>query len=80
MASTAEIGGSIDARQPETEVDERQRFSQSTSEQAIRQRAYEIYLRRARQSGSELEDWLQAEREFTTNESRLPLHGEAEQV
>ena len=80
MASTAEIGGSIDTRRLESQVDERERFSQSTSEQAIRQRAYEIYLRRARQSGSELEDWLQAERELTANESRLPLHGETVQV
>lgn len=80
MASTAEIGGSTETRQPETEVDGREHFSQSTSEQGIRQRAYEIYLKRAGQSGSELEDWLQAERELTPSESRLPLHGETEQV
>jgi len=30
----------------------------------IRRRAYEIYLERGGLSGHELEDWLQAEREF----------------
>jgi hypothetical protein len=30
----------------------------------IRQRAYEIYLQRGGQDGSELDDWLQAEAEF----------------
>jgi len=67
MASKAEISGSTDQRQPETKVEERERFSQSTSEQKIRQRAYEIYLKRGGQPGSELEDWMQAERELTTN-------------
>jgi Protein of unknown function (DUF2934) len=67
MASKAEISGSTDQRQPETEVEERERFSQSTTEQEIRQRAYEIYLKHEGQPGSELEDWLQAERELTTN-------------
>ena len=59
MASKAVISGSTDQRQPETDVEERLRFSQSTSEQEIRQRAYEIYLKRGGQPGSELEDWLQ---------------------
>jgi len=39
----------------------------SSREQEIRNRAYEIYLQRGGQSGYELEDWLQAERELTTN-------------
>jgi hypothetical protein len=30
----------------------------------IRRRAYEIYLERGEQPGSELDDWLQAEREL----------------
>jgi hypothetical protein len=29
----------------------------------IRRRAYELYIQRGRQSGSELDDWLQAEKE-----------------
>jgi hypothetical protein len=32
-------------------------------EDRIRQRAYEIYLQRGGQNGSELHDWLQAEEE-----------------
>ena len=36
----------------------------STRDQEIRRRAYEIYLERGEQPGTELEDWLQAEREL----------------
>lgn len=33
-------------------------------DEEIKLRAYEIYLERGEQSGRELDDWLQAEREF----------------
>jgi hypothetical protein len=33
-------------------------------EEKIRRRAYEIYLERGEQPGSELDDWFQAEREL----------------
>jgi hypothetical protein len=33
-------------------------------EERIRQRAYELYVQRGNQSGSELDDWLQAEEEI----------------
>ena len=33
-------------------------------EAKIRSRAYDLYLQRGQESGSELEDWLQAEREL----------------
>jgi len=33
-------------------------------EDRIRRRAYELYLQRGKQSGSELDDWLQAEEEI----------------
>jgi hypothetical protein len=36
----------------------------STRHEEIRRRAYEIYLERGEQPGRELDDWLQAEREF----------------
>ena len=65
MASKALIGSS-DPTQPQTEVEEREASSHSTREQEIRIRAYEIYLRRGERPGSELEDWLQAERELTS--------------
>ena len=34
-----------------------------TIEERIRRRAYELYVLRGNQSGSELDDWLQAEEE-----------------
>ena len=33
-------------------------------EDRIRRRAYELYIERGNQSGSELDDWLQAEEEI----------------
>ena len=36
----------------------------STRDEEIRRRAYEIYLARGEQPGRELDDWLQAEREL----------------
>jgi len=37
----------------------------------IRQRAYDRYLARRKQSGSELDDWLQAEEEIQTGKEQL---------
>ena len=37
-------------------------------EEQIRRRAYEIFVQRGNQSGSELDDWLQAENEILTRE------------
>ena len=67
MASKAAIIGSTDPTEPDTATGEREDLLHSSREQAIRNRAYEIYLQRGGQSGYELEDWLQAERELTTN-------------
>ena len=67
MASKAAIIGSTDATDRNTEAEEREGLLHSSREQEIRNRAYEIYLQRGGQSGYELEDWLQAERELTTN-------------
>ncbi len=36
----------------------------TTHEEEIRRRAYEIYLERGQQPGGELDDWLKAEREL----------------
>jgi hypothetical protein len=66
MASKAKTIGSTDPKQPGAAVEERERLLQSTREQEIRNRAYEIYLQRGAQPGYEVEDWLQAERELTT--------------
>jgi hypothetical protein len=40
-------------------------------EERIRVRAYELYVERSNQSGSELDDWLQAEEEVLQSEQRL---------
>jgi Protein of unknown function (DUF2934) len=66
VASKAKTIGSTDRTQPGTAVEEREQLVQSMREQEIRTRAYEIYLLRGGQLGSELEDWLQAERELTS--------------
>lgn len=39
-------------------------------EQQIQQRAYEIYLERGGQDGSDLDDWLQAETEILTAQGK----------
>ena len=66
MASKAKTIGSTDSTEPGTAVEEREWLLHSKGEQEIRDRAYEIYLQRGAQPGDELEDWLQAEREFST--------------
>ena len=42
----------------------------STREHEIRRRAHEIYVERGREPGYDVEDWLQAERELTTDKSK----------
>jgi len=65
MASRAKTIANTDSTQPRTAIEERGQLLDSTREQEIRDRAYEIYLQRGAQPGSELEDWLQAEREHS---------------
>ena len=65
MESKANTHGSTEP-QAETAVEEREGLPDSTREQEIRDRAYEIYLQREGQPGDEVEDWLQAERELTS--------------
>ena len=54
MASKAKTIGSTDPTKPGTAVEERERLLQSTREQEIRNRAYEIYLQRGAQPGYEV--------------------------
>jgi hypothetical protein len=65
MASKAKTNGSTES-QAETAVEEREGLPDSTREEEIRARAYEIYLQRGGQPGDEVEDWLQAERELSS--------------
>jgi hypothetical protein len=77
MASKAKLSGGPHRRQPATEAEERDRLLHSGREHEIRRRAYEIYLERGAHHGHELEDWLQAERELTTNQAELPVRSAA---
>lgn len=64
-ASKAKTNGGTDTTQPETGVEESELLRQSTREQEIRTRAYQIYLQRGTEPGDEALDWFQAERELT---------------
>jgi len=66
MASKAKIIGSSEPTPAETSVEETEGLDDSTREQEIRDRAYEIYLQRGAEAGYEVDDWLQAERELTS--------------
>jgi hypothetical protein len=63
--STAKTIGGSDTTQPGAGGEESELVPQSTHEQDIRNRAYEIYLQRGTEPGDEAQDWFQAEREFT---------------
>jgi hypothetical protein len=63
--SKAKTIGGTETTQPKAEVEESELLLQSTSEQEIRNRAYEIYLHRGAESGDDAQDWFQAERELT---------------
>lgn len=52
---------------PSTEPTKQSGRKEPTQE-AVRQRAYEIYCSRNGSPGSELEDWLQAERELRSDD------------
>jgi hypothetical protein len=55
------VMSAIQAEAAETKV------ADSARHDKIRIRAYEIYLERGDQPGRDLDDWLQAEHELTTN-------------
>jgi len=54
-----------EALNPGAEPQEQDRLLDSTREENIRRRAYEIYLDRGGELGHDLADWFQAERELT---------------
>jgi Protein of unknown function (DUF2934) len=69
MASKAKTIGHTGPGKPAT-LEQRAGLLHSTREQEIRIRAYEIYLQRGGQPGHELEDWLRAELEFTSQSTK----------
>ena len=61
------------SKQPSAEVGREEGSEVNPArEQEIRRRAYEIYLERGEEPGSDLEDWLQAERELASHEITYP--------
>jgi hypothetical protein len=64
MAMRAKSNDSDGLNPTGPEAEEQLQVPHSAGEQEIRDRAYEIYLQRGAQAGSDLEDWLQAEREL----------------
>ena len=56
------------SKQPSTEGGKEERSVVNLArEEEIKHRAYEIYLERGEQSGHELDDWLQTEREIRSS-------------
>ena len=47
------------------------------AEEAIRRRAYELHLERGGVHGSDLDDWLRAEREIEAQHQRTPARRKA---
>jgi hypothetical protein len=70
MASKARNSESSEAVGPGAETQEQDRLLDSIREERIRRRAFEIYLERGGEPGHDLEDWLQAERELTTDQAK----------
>ena len=65
MASRSQRNGSSEAEAPSTQPETAEvPVGNSAPDEEIRRRAYEIYLERGEQLGSELDNWLQAEREL----------------
>jgi hypothetical protein len=64
--SKAKTIGGTDTTPPGAGVEESELLRQSTREQEIGNRAYEIYLRRGAEPGDEAQEWFQAERGLAT--------------
>jgi len=47
------------------------------TEDEVRRRAHEIYLKRGATPGDEVGDWLQAERELQANQPKVRVSGKA---
>jgi hypothetical protein len=62
MSSKPETNGIAEAEATRAETRE-VHLGNSSPDEGIRRRAYELHLERGGQPGSELDDWLQAERE-----------------
>jgi hypothetical protein len=48
--------------------------SELSLEERVQMRAYELYVLRGNESGSEMDDWIQAEDEIQADEEQLAKH------
>jgi hypothetical protein len=65
VASVEQDSSVEQAARPTDEI----KTATAPSEEEIARRAYEIFLRRGGDHGNDIEDWLQAERELSEEES-----------
>lgn len=65
------MNSSRSVRQTQSAVLQPSKARRQPTEGEIRQRAYEIYLKRGENHGQDLEDWLQAEKELTETLNRF---------
>ena len=70
MAVKPKTGEVTEAVEPGAQARSQDGLVDSLREEEIRRRAYEVYLERGEEHGHEIEDWLQAERELTTGDSK----------
>ena len=66
MSTKPKRNGSTKSKATSAQAEETEEASvgNSARDEEIRRRAYEIYLERGERSDTELDDWLQAEREL----------------
>ena len=70
MALKPKIRDGNETAEPEAEA-RSQDVLLDLSREEIRRRAYEIYLGRGEEPGTEIEDWLQAERELMGDQLKI---------
>jgi hypothetical protein len=64
-SANAEVANAVRPAEQVPTFDERVAAPDGKSEDAIRTRAYYLFLERGARAGHELEDWLRAEREIS---------------
>jgi hypothetical protein len=75
MGSTAQRQQRSTATKQAVSIPAIGRRQPAITEEAVRLRAYEIYLRRANEPGNDVSDWLEAERELQANQPEISVPG-----
>ena len=55
---------------PQNRRNQTEKEEDASLRETVQKRAYELFLKRGKQPGHELEDWLQAEREISSKKGR----------